>query len=198
MWLAFICRFSTSKTNMLFCPVRLTCGGSEQIVRLSLLDTGAGICHMTYPMWLNMGLDKICWNNNPQVCKLMGINSPEDMTFDTLPLVSTISVLGDGSEVKVYEIRMDKLQLGLPSLGFNHRIVLENITVRLINRDHAAFIVGWNVLKYLEITYSPSLSEAICQLTLTDVGLHLLKSDRKNKINNCMQNMFNYLRHPHN
>lgn len=175
---------------MLLCPVKLTCGTSEHISHLSLLDTGAGICHMTYPLWLNMQLHKICWNNNPQLCKLMGIESFDKMTFDTLPLISTISVLGDGSLAKVYEIKLDKLQLGLPSLGFNHCIELDNVTVRLINQDHAAFIVGWNVLKYLDIQYNPS--QFNCQLTLTDAGKQFFREERRNGISNYMQNMFNY------
>jgi len=122
----------------------------------------------------------------------MGINSPKEMKFDTLPLITTTSILGDGSEAKVYEIKMDKLQLGLPKLGFNNCIELENITVRLIDRDHAAFIIGWNVLKYLEIHYCPSLTEPNCQLTLTGVGQQLFAQDRQNKISNYMQSMFNY------
>jgi len=178
---------------MLLCPVKLTYGQAEHIEPLSLLDTGAGTCHMTYPLWLNMGLHKICWNTNPNLCKLAGINSPNDMSFDSLPLVATTSILGDGSVVKVYEIKLDKLQLGLQKLGFNQFIEMNDITVRLIGHDHAAFIVGWNVLKYLEINYTPSLTEPNCQLTLTDVGQRLFTHERKNGISNHMQSMFNYM-----
>jgi hypothetical protein len=181
---------------MLLCPVKLTCGQSEHIARYSLLDTGAGVCHMTYRMWLDMRLHEICWNNNPTLCRLMGINTPDEMEFDTLPLVSTTSILGDGSEAKVYEIKIDKLQLGIPKLGFNHCIELENITVRLINLDRASFIIGWNVLKYLDIHYTPSLSNPSCQLTLTDEGLTLFHHERQNKIANFMQSMFNYSQVP--
>ena len=178
---------------MLLCPVKLTYGQAEHIEPLSLLDTGAGICHMTYPLWLNMGLHKICWDANPDLCKLAGINTPEDMTFDSLPLVATSSIMGDGSVVKVYEIKLNKLQLGLQKLGFNHFIEMEDITVRLIGHDHAAFIVGWNVLKYLDIQYTPSLANPICQLTLTDEGQQLFWHDRQNKISNHMQSMFNFI-----
>ena len=177
---------------MLLCPVKITCGESEHIVRYSLLDTGAGMCHMTYRMWIDMGLHKICWNANPSLCKLMGLNAPDDMTFDRLPLTAAYSIFGDGSRVKAYEFRLDILQLGLPKLGFNHIIEMENITVRLINAEDADFIVGWNVLKYLEIHYIPSLTDPTCQLTLTHVGQQMYLNDMHNKIANHMQSMFNY------
>ena len=122
----------------------------------------------------------------------MGISSPEKMTFDNLPLISTVSILGDGSQVKVFEFRLDALELGKPSLGFNHSIILNDITVRLINRKDSDFIVGWNVLKYLKPTYDPSPTNLIYQLELTDNGSQLLQQDRNDKVNNCMQSMFNY------
>jgi hypothetical protein len=177
---------------MLLCPIKITCGQSEHIARYSLLDTGAGMCHMTYRMWIDMGLHKICWNANPTLCKLMGLDTPDDMSFDRLPLTATYSVLGDGSQVKVYEFRLDKLQLGLPKLGFNHCIIMDNITVRLINAEDADFIVGWNVLKYLESHYTPSLIDPMCQLTLTSDGQQLFTHDRRNKLSNHMQSMFNF------
>ena len=192
MQLASICKFPTGKTKMLLCPVKLSCGQSEHIARYSLLDTGAGVCHMTYRMWIDMGLHKICWNTNPALCNLMGIKTPDEMIFDRLPLAAAYSVLGDGSRVKVYEFRLDKLQLGLPSISFNHCIILDNITVRLINAEDADFIVGWNVLKYLEILYTPSAVDPICRLTLTSDGQQLFSHDRRNKITNFMQSMFVY------
>jgi hypothetical protein len=143
-------------------------------------------------MWIDMGLHKICWNANSTLCKLMGLNTPEDMTFDLLPLMATYSVLGDGSQVKVYEFRLDKLQLGLPKLGYNHCIVMDNITVRLINTEDADFIIGWNVLKYLEVHYIPSLTDPMCRLTLTPDGQQLFLHDRQNKLANHMQSMFNF------
>jgi hypothetical protein len=94
--------------------------------------------------------------------------------------------------VKVFEFRLDSLELGKPSLGFNHSIVFNNITVRLINRKDSDFIVGWNVLKYLKPTYDPSPMNLIYQLELTDNGSRLLQQDRSDKVNNFMQNMFNY------
>ena len=96
------------------------------------------------------------------------------------------------SQVKVYEFRLDKLEIGRPSLGFNHSVILENITVRLINRKDFDFIVGWNVLKYLQPTYKPSPENLIYQLELKEDGRQLFKQDRANKINNHMQSMFVY------
>jgi hypothetical protein len=122
----------------------------------------------------------------------MGIASSDKMIFDNLPLVSTISILGDGTHVKVFEFKLDALELGKPSLGFNHSIKFENITVRLINRKDPDFIVGWNVLKYLQPTYDPAPSASVYQLELTEKGHQLFIQDRDNKVNNYMQNMFNY------
>ena len=190
--MASICKIDISKTKNLFCPVKLRHENLELAVRSSLIDSGATICHMTYPLWLRMRLHEACWNSNTQLCKLMGIASPEELTFDNLPLVSTVSILGDGSQVKVFEFRLDELELGKPSLGFNHSIVLENITVRLIDRKDSDFIIGWNVLKYLKPTYDPSPSNLIYQLELTDKGNQLLQQDRHEKVNNHMQSMFNY------
>ena len=187
-----ICRIDISKTSTLLCPVHLRHDNAERPVRAALFDTGATICHMTYPLWLIMGLNKVCWDNNPKLCKLMGIASPNEMTFDTLPLVSTISVLGDGSHVKVYEFKLDALELGRPSLGFGHSIKFENITVRLINRKDHDFIVGWNVMKYLRPTYDPSPFASLYQFELTERGYQLFIQDRDNNINNYMKSMFNY------
>jgi len=187
-----ICRIDISKTKTLLCPVQLQHNKTEYPVRSALLDTGATICHMTYPLWLIMGLNEACWNRNSELCKLMGIASPNDMTFDTLPFISTVSILGDGSHVKVFEFRLDALELGKPSLGFNHSIKFENITVRLINRKDPDFIVGWNVLKYLQPSYDPSPDKAIYQFELTDKGRRFFIQDRDNKVNNYMHSMFNY------
>ena len=81
---------------------------------------------------------------------------------------------------------------GRASLGFNHKIDFENITVRVIDRKDSDFIVGWNVLKYLKPTYDPSPSDLVYQLELTDNGRKILEQDRQNKIANHMQSMFNY------
>jgi len=190
--MASICKIDVRKTKNLFCPIKLRHGKLTLSMNAALLDSGASICHMTYPLWLRMGLHETCWNNNAQLCKLMGISAPDNMTFDNLPLASTISILGDGSQVKVYEFRLDAIELGKPSLGFNHSIPFDNITVRLINRKDSDFIVGWNILKYLKPTYDPSPTNLTYQLELTDSGRQLFQQDRIDKANNFMQHMFNY------
>jgi len=190
--MAFICKIDVRKTKNLFCPVKIRHDNLELSINSGLLDSGATICHMTYPLWLRMGLHVTCWNNNPQLCKLMGITSPDKMMFDNLPLVSTVSILGDGSQVKVFEFRLDGLELGKPSLGFNHSIPFDNITVRLINRKDSDFIVGWNIIKYLKPTYDPSPMDLTYQLELTDGGRQLFQQDRNDKVNNYMRSMFNY------
>jgi len=190
--MASICKVDVTQTHVLLCPVRLRHESKEYPVDFSLLDSGATICHMTYPLWLHMGLHEVCWNANPQLCKLMGFNKPSDMTFETLPLTSTYSILGDGSRVKVYEFRLDAVELGKPSLGFNHSIKMENITVRLINRVGSDFFVGWNILKYLKPDYDPSIVSAVYQLSLTENGRQLFNQDRHDKVNNHMQTMFQF------
>ena len=187
-----ICRIDVSKTHNLLSPIKITHGQSDYPLDLALFDSGAAICHMTYGLWRWMKLHEACWNGNPSLCKLMGFASANDMIFDTLPLNTTYSILGDGSPVKVYEFRLDKLELGKPTLGFNHSIILDNITVRLINRKDLDFIVGWNVLKYLTPTYHPSTTSLLYQLELEEAGHQLFLQDRARKVSNHMQSMFNY------
>ena len=78
MYLVTTCKFDVREKQMLLCPVTLKCGGTE-FKKDFLLDTGAGICHMTYPLWVTLGLNNICWNDNPKLFKLMKQDSPSDM-----------------------------------------------------------------------------------------------------------------------
>jgi|GEM_PF-7035559 len=64
--MASICRIDVRTTKNLFCPVKLRHENLELSVNSGLLDTGATICHITYPLWLRMKLHEACWNNNPQ------------------------------------------------------------------------------------------------------------------------------------
>jgi hypothetical protein len=160
-----------------------------------LLDTGAVICHMTYGLWLDMGLDEVCFNelrDTTEFFQHTSFRSPKDMTFEKLPLAEKVSELGNNFKVKVYEFRLDRLNIGIPQNNSDY-IMFENITVRLIDSPQQEFIVGWNVLKYLDIDYKPSINQSVCKLTLTEAGKALLHADRQNKRYNYMNNRFNYL-----
>jgi len=192
---ASIFEINIHQQSALYCPVELECGGYIQSFPNALLDTGAGMCHITYPLWTLSGFGKLCWDENKKLMQLMKIKSSDDLTFDTLPLTAKYSELGDNSKAKVYEFKVDKLTLGKISIGFPHNITLNNITVRIIDSDKHGFLVGWNVLKYLAITYNPSISKATYKFALTPDGENYLHQDRINGINNHLNHRFTYLQH---
>ena len=155
---------------------------------------------MTYGLWLDMGLDEVCFQSlqsNPSLFNALGFKSAKDMTFDTLPLVKKRSELGDDNESTVYEFRLDALQLGKKSIGNPNPIVVNNVTVRVIYSMKSKFIVGGNILKYLAVNYNPTISGALYNLYLTVEGRQFLEQDRQKNINNFMQSMF-YLVQSHN
>jgi len=177
------------------------CGNKAMEVPLALLDTGATMCHMTYPMWLRMKMDEMCWNANPSAFQRIGVNSIADITFENLPLIAEAVTLGNNKTAKIYDFRIDKLELGKLPLT----ILLENITVSLIEADAPGFTIGWNVLKYLKTTYSPilpidpqnpdldNMRINYYNLELTNEGQMLLMFDRYYDFSNNMQSMFNFL-----
>jgi hypothetical protein len=178
---------------MFFCPIRLTCGNvSRRLSDVSLIDTGAGTCHMTYPLWCMLGLDKVCFEERKDLCELLKIQSADDMTFEKLPLVHapSPSCLADGSEKSTYLFRLDKLVIEDKS---DNAIVLKNITVRLIDSETAKFIVGMNVLRYLDISYRPTQRESICFLSQSKDGADLMEHHRKTGISNTMNSTFMYI-----
>ena len=170
-------------------------------VPLTLLDTGATMCHMTYPMWLRMKLDEMCWKANPSAFQRVGVNSINDITFENLPLIAEAVTLGNNKTAKIYDFRIDKLELGEPPLT----IMLDNITVSLIEADAPGFTIGWNVLKYFKTTYSPMLPVNsqnpdlnnmrinYYNLELTSEGQMLLMFDRHYGFSNNMKSMFYFL-----
>jgi hypothetical protein len=95
--------------------------------------------------------------------------------------------------IKTYEFRLDKLCLGVESVGNPERITLSNVTVRIIKPSVYRFIVGANVLKYLAVQYNPSVGAAVYSLSLTDEGQKLFEHDRANGAANCMQDTFSFI-----
>ena len=191
MLMAFICKIDVRKTLALYGNARLKCG-NKNYERLSLFDTGAIISHMSYGFWLDMGLDEVIFNDNPPLMDLLGIKSKDDLTFDTLPMTAVITRLGNDVEIKAYEFCLDVLTLGIQSLSYSP-IKLEKITVRLIDSPKWQFLVGWNVLKYLDTFYRASKNEAIYTLNLTAEGRGWLETDRRNRVANYMTSRFSYL-----
>ncbi|MCL1988953.1 MAG: hypothetical protein FWG64_13435 [Firmicutes bacterium] len=186
-----ICKVDIRKVLSLFANLKLECSGKTHDI-ISLCDTGAGICSMSYGLWQHMGLDEVIFNDNPPLMKLLGIKSKNELTFDNLPMTAVDTKLGNGVVVKTYEFYLDTLTLGIRSLS-NVPVVLEKITVRLIDSNEVQFLIGWNVLKYLEVTYKPSENEAIYTFKFTAKGKNWLETDRKNKISNYMTSRFSYL-----
>ncbi|MCL1996454.1 MAG: hypothetical protein FWG63_09635 [Defluviitaleaceae bacterium] len=186
-----ICKIDIHKYRFLHGNVKLECADKSYEKR-SLFDTGATISHMSYGLWQYMGLDELLFNDNPPLMKLLGIKSKDDLAFDSLPMIARATILGDDTRVRTYEFCLDTLALGVQSLSYQP-IRLKNITVRLIDSPELQFIVGWNVLKYLNIDYKASQKEAICKFELTVDGRLWLEDDRKEKIANFMTSRFNYL-----
>ena len=189
--MASICKIDIQKARFLYGNIKLACSDKSD-ERSALFDTGATICHISYGLWLDMGLDELLFNDNPSLMKLLGIRSKDDLAFDNLPMTAWTTILGNDTRVRTYEFCLDTLTLGVQSLS-HQPIHLKNITVRLIDSPELQFIVGWNVLKYLNIDYRASQKEAICKFELTDDGRLWLEDDRKNKIANFMTSRFNYL-----
>ena len=189
--MASICKIDIHKYRFLYGNAKLECADKTYEKR-SLFDTGATISHISYGLWKYMGLDELLFNDNPNLMKLLEIKSKDDLSFNNLPMTARASILGDDTRVRTYEFCLDTLTLGIQSLSYQP-IQLKNITVRLIDSPELQFIVGWNVLKYLNIDYRANQKEAICKFELTDDGRLWLEDDRKNKIANFMTSRFNYL-----
>ena len=60
-------------TGILLLPVKIVCGQVTGFFSHSLLDTGAGLCHITYPAWRDIGMNELCFNDNQTLMNLMGI-----------------------------------------------------------------------------------------------------------------------------
>jgi len=50
-------KFDANIQGLLRCNATIACGGFTDM-RVVLLDSGAGICHMTYNLWCTLGLKK--------------------------------------------------------------------------------------------------------------------------------------------
>jgi len=190
--MAYICKFDVNKARNrgFYCTTTLKSGGVSVILqKTALLDTGATTCHMSFPLWCGLGFNNICFDQNKAEFVKIGINSPDDMIFESMPLKSFDTILGNGLKTKTYEFRVDELMIGDTS-GLSKPITLTNITIRVMDSPDYEFIIGLNVLRYLTIKYQPSALKSICNLTLDSNGKKLLDDDRINYDINNMSSMF--------
>ena len=134
-------RIDVNKTGAFLCSVKLKCKEvSAELGALSLLDTGAGICHMTYALWCDIGLNKVYLNERQDLLKYVKSTNADEFENLLLAPVSDKTVLGNGLEVTAYEFRLDELVMSSPT--HHGSIRLNNITVRLIYSEKSAFIIG--------------------------------------------------------
>jgi len=184
--MAYICKFDVNKARNrgFYCATELNSGGVSVVLqKTALLDTGATMCHMSFPLWCNLGFSTVCFNNNKALFLKSGITSPDMITFSSLPLKPFYTILGNGVKVKTYEFRADELVLGNSSI-VSKPIMLNNITIRIMDSPDYELIIGMNVLRYLTVKYQPSISQSICHLMLDNNGKRLLDDDRISGINN--------------
>jgi hypothetical protein len=76
---------------MMFGDVTLECNKNKTTL-LSLFDSGAGLCYMSFELWRRAGFDEMCFNANPTLMELIGFKSKEDFTFENLPLKKEITM----------------------------------------------------------------------------------------------------------
>jgi len=192
--MASICKFDVNKARNrgFYCATTLKSGGISVVLqKTALLDTGATICHMSFPLWCGLGFNNICFNHNKDEFLKIGINSPDEMIFDKMPLKSFNTILGNGVKTKTYEFRADELILGDASVP-GKPVILTNITIRIMDSPDYEFIIGLNVLRYLSIKYQPSALKSFCQLSIDSNGMKLLDNDRTNLNINNMNSMFDH------
>jgi hypothetical protein len=190
--MASIYSFDANRNGVLICPITVRCGNINRRLDNALLDTGAGMCHITYALWCKWGFDRLCFNGNPSLMNLAGFASADEMEFDRLPLAKGVTRLGNDNEISNYEFRLDSLTLGVPTIGGSPYIPFNNISVKIIDSDKLSFIVGWNVLKYTTIQYVPSIINSICSFSFTKEGEDLMQRDRADGVSNCLPDIFSY------
>ena len=70
-------KFDANIQGILRCDATIFCGTVADR-RMVLLDSGAGVCHITYALWCLLGMNEVCYNDNPQLLNLMGIKSADE------------------------------------------------------------------------------------------------------------------------
>ena len=158
-----------------------------------LFDTGAGMCHMTFPLWKQLMQHKRFFDDNKELCKLAGINSADELTFENIPLYKRKgTTIGDGSSISIFPVRIDSITFALNKLGSGLPVMLDNITTYVMDHDELHFITGCNVIKYLKLHSEPIGDEFTISVDFTEDGKRLLEKDRQDKKNNYMTHFYNY------
>ena len=106
--------FDLNKTGILQSPVHMICAGSPvKITKEVMLDYGAGTCHMTFPLWKELGFANIYFEEFKNLFASKSINSLADLTFENLHMrrAKRDTELGNGMEVPAYIFRLDALIL---------------------------------------------------------------------------------------
>ena len=182
----------TAQHNMGFFYVQtsICINGLESIPSRQLLDTGASYCHITFPMWQAMRLDARFLEENENLCRLMKINNPRDFEFENLPLrklpPEECTILGNGTVVTTYQIRIDKVIID----NNNSPVEINNITTKMINGSRPQFIIGENVIKYLDITSKPVNGKFTLSIDFTKEGKSLMDKHRVEQNLNNMQTCY--------
>jgi hypothetical protein len=171
------------------CAASLKCAGMKaSIPDGALIDTGAMTCHMTFSLFKDLGLTTALYNNNPALAALLHPLDPKDLQFGKLPFqpLPTGSIVGSGEQVMAYQFRLDTLTLG-------DEITLPGVTVRLIHSELLEFIVGMNVLRYLDFTHSPGPNSSRLTMSLSDHGRAIYLANQRAGLQNAMRSTFHYL-----
>lgn len=164
-----------------------------------LLDTGAGVCHITFPLWKKLNQHNRFFELNKELCKLVGILNPEDLMFKNIPITKRKdTVIGDGSNIKVFDTKIDSITFQKNKLGQGIPVTVKDITAKVLDHTEEHFIVGCNVIKYLKLATEPKGDNFTISIDFTSDGKNLLDEDRKNKKANFMTNFYNYedVQHP--
>ena len=74
---------------------------------------------------IRMNLNEMCWKANISAFQHRSIYTINDITFENLPLIPESVTLGNNKAAKIYDFRIDILELGDPPFT----ITLENISM---------------------------------------------------------------------
>ena len=173
-----------------FVQTEIQINGEKSATARQLLDTGASYCHITYPMWQAMRLGEKFIEENANLCRLIKIINPKDFEFENLPLrklpPGECTSLGNGTVVTTYQIRIDKIIIN----NSNNPVEINNITARMIDGDKSHFIIGENVIKYLDITSKPVNGKFTLSIDFTKEGKSLMDKHRVEQNLNNMQTCY--------
>ena len=151
----------------------------------ALLDTGATFCTMDYATWKDLGMNELLYSQRKLYFEGKGYNK-ENIPFAELGFARTTGHVGNGQPIMPYVVRL--CQLNLIGVG-DQKITLENITVHLLEHCSERFIVGMNVLRYLDHTYATD--DLKYTFSFTEQGQRRMLKERRG-----VSNFFNNLDQP--